>query len=65
MNKKIDVYVNGVYEFSTNKFPTCNACLAEIRAAKHLEIASVPKTRYMTIYDYDKVTARYATNPAR
>lgn len=60
MYRKIDIYVNGVYEFSTNHYPNCKTCVSEIRAKKHLEIASLPKPRYMTIYDYDKVTARYA-----
>ena len=59
MYKKIDVYVNGVYQYSTNKFKTCEAAVKEARNTKHIVIASIP-TRYLTIYDYDKVTARYS-----
>ena len=59
MYKKIDVYVNGVYQYSTTKFRTCKDAVKEARGTQHLVIASVP-TRYLTIYDYDKVTARYS-----
>ena len=57
--KKIDVYINGEYKFSTKAYPTCDACIKEIRARKHLEIASIP-TKYLTVYDYDTVKAVYA-----
>ena len=59
MYRKIDVYVNGEYQFSTRKYPSCKDCLKHIRAVKHLEIASIP-TRYLTVYDYDKVKVVYA-----
>lgn len=59
MYKKIDVYVNGKYEFSTNKYPSCKALKDHIRAVKHIEIASIP-TKYLTVYDYDKLNCRYA-----
>lgn len=59
MKRKINVYVNGKYEYSTNRFQTCKAAIKEARQTKHLYIESIPP-RYITIYDYDKLTARYA-----
>jgi hypothetical protein len=59
MYKKIDIYVNGKYEFSTNRYKSCKEAIKEIRATKHITIASIPD-RYLTIYDYDKVKAVYA-----
>lgn len=59
MYKKIDVYVNGEYKFSINKYRTCNELKDHIRAVKHIEIASIP-TKYLTVNDYDKLSCRYA-----
>lgn len=60
MYKKIDVFVNGKKEFSTNKYKSCKEALKDIRATKHIVIASLPNNRYLTIYDYDKLSAHYA-----
>lgn len=54
--RKINVYVNGKYEFSTNKFRTIRELKRHIRAVKHIEVESVPK-RYLTVYDYDTLRA--------
>lgn len=59
MYRKIDVYINGNYVFSTNKFKTCKDVIKHVRAVKHLEIASIP-TKYITVYDYDTIKARRA-----
>ena len=59
MYRKIDVYVNGVYQFSTNHYRTLRDVIREIRAVKHLQIASIP-SRYLTVYDYDTIKAVYA-----
>ena len=59
MYKKIDVYVNGKYEYSTNMWRTCKELKEHIRAIKHIEIASMP-TKYLTVNDYDKLSCRYA-----
>ena len=59
MYKKINVYVNGKYAFSTNRFRTCKEAIKEIRATKHIAIASIPTTRYLTVYDYDTLRASY------
>lgn len=60
MYRKIDIYINGIYAFSTNKYKTCKEAIKEIRNKKHLEIASIPQSRYMTVYDYDTIRAKYA-----
>ena len=60
MYRKIDVFVNGVYEFSTNHYRTCRDVVRHIRAVKRIRIASLPHDRYITVCDYDKVVARYS-----
>ena len=60
MYKKIDVYVNGKYEFSTNKYRSCKELKNHIRAINHLSIAIPGGYRYLTVYDYDKLSVRYA-----
>ena len=57
--KKINVFLNGEYLFSTTKYKKCKDVIKEIRNAKHLVISSIPD-KYVTIYDYDKVTAKFA-----
>lgn len=59
MYPKINVYVNGIYKFSTNKYRTCKEVLEHIRAVKHLRIASVPGDEYLTVYDYDRLRVVY------
>jgi hypothetical protein len=58
--KKIDVYINGVYEFSSTQYKSCKELVNHIRATKHLVIASVPENKYLTVYDYDTIRAMYA-----
>lgn len=60
MNKKIDVYVNGIYEFSATQYESCKQVVNHIRSTKHLVVASVPENKYLTVYDYDTIRARYA-----
>jgi hypothetical protein len=57
MYRKIDVFVNGIYQFSTTRYKTAKELINHIRAVKHLYIASIP-ARYLTVYDYDKVTTK-------
>lgn len=59
MYKKIDVYINGIYQFSSNRYKTCKELYNHIRAVKHIQIASMP-IKFITVYDYDKVVCRYA-----
>jgi hypothetical protein len=58
--RKIDVYINGVYEFSSTQYKSCKELVNHIRATKHLVIASVPENKYLTVYDYDTIRAMYA-----
>ena len=57
--RKIDVYINGVYEFSSTQYKTCKELVNHIRAVKHITIASVPVSRHITVYDHDTIRARY------
>lgn len=59
MYKKINVYVNGKYEFSTNKFRSCKEVKDHIRAVKRVYIESIP-SRWLEVCDYDKLVVRYA-----
>lgn len=59
MYKKIDCYINGIYQFSTCKYKSCKELKARIRADKKVFIAGIPD-RWLIVYDYDKVCCRYA-----
>lgn len=59
MYKKIDVYINGIYQFSTKAYRTCKELKQRIRADKRIFIASIPD-KVIDVYDYDKITCRYA-----
>ena len=56
--RKIRCYINGEYCFTTTKFSSQKALKNHLRSVKHIEIASIP-VRYVTIYDYDKLTFEY------
>lgn len=58
--RKIDVYINGVYEFSSTQYKSCKELVNHVRAVKHITIASVPAPRNITVYDYDTIRAVYA-----
>ena len=58
MYRKINVFLNGNYLFSTNKFKRCKDVINHIKAVKHICIASIPD-KYITVYDYDKLVARF------
>lgn len=57
-NRKIRCYVNGEYLFTTTKFSSQKALKNYLRNVKYIEIASIP-IKYVTIYDYDKLTFEY------
>lgn len=59
MNRKIRVYINGNYEFTTTRYKTQKELKNHIRAVKHIEIASLPQNRYITVCDYDKIRCEY------
>ena len=56
--RKIRCYVNGAYCFTTTKFSSQKSLKNHLRSVKHIAIASIP-VRYVTIYDYDKLTFEY------
>ena len=56
--REINYYINFVYFFTTTKFSSQKALRNHLRSVKHIEIASIP-VRYVTIYDYDKLTFEY------
>ncbi len=58
MYKKINIFINGRYTFSTCKYRTCSEAVKDLRATKHVMIASIPN-KYITIYDYDTIKATY------
>lgn len=59
MKRAIRVYINGEYEFTTNKYRTQKELKKDLRNTKHIVIASLPKDRYLTIYDTDKIHCEY------
>jgi len=65
MYKKINVYVNKEYIFSTNRYKTCRDLKNHLRAVKHeiyegLKPDNTIGTCYITINDYDKLICTYA-----
>lgn len=56
--RKIRCYVNGEYCFTTAKFSSKKMLKNYLRCVKHIEIASIPM-KYVTIYDYDRLTFEY------
>ena len=60
MKRKIRVFINGEYQFTTTHFRTIADVIRHIRAVKHLDIASAPNHKYLTVYDYDKIRGVYA-----
>ncbi len=60
MCRKIDVYINGLYEFSSNQYSSCKAMRDHIRSTKHIEVASVPENRRITVNDNDSLRVVYA-----
>ena len=40
--KKISIYVNGKYAFTTERFKTIKECIKDAREKKTIEVASIP-----------------------
>lgn len=40
--KKISIYINGKYAFTTEKFNTIRECIKNAREKKIIEVASIP-----------------------
>lgn len=57
--KKIDVFVNGKYVYSTQWCRTCKEAVQELRNRRQVKVASVPDY-VVDVKPEDKVTAHYS-----
>ena len=61
MIKKIDVYINGKYQYSSVNYRNCKEAVADIKSRQSVNVASIPP--YMArLMPGDKVTARIDHN---
>ena len=60
MYRKINVYVNGNYAYSTNRHKTLRSAVNDAKTRKGIEISSIPAFEHLTIKETDKVSAKYA-----
>jgi hypothetical protein len=58
MNKKIQVYKNGEYIYTTGAFKTCKEAIADCKSREKIRVASIPDY-IVTIDKNDKITARF------
>ena len=58
-SRKIDIYMDGEYVYSTNQARTCKDAVARIRQQSKLTVASVPHKTY-AILPGAKIRAHYA-----
>ena len=58
---KINIFVNGKYVYSTNKYQTCKEAIAELKQKKNVEVASVPNYKIF-VSDGDIITAKSIKN---
>lgn len=57
MLKKIDVFVNGAYVYSSVNYRTCKEAVQDVRQRANIKVASIPD--YMIrVNDTDKITAK-------
>ena len=54
---KINVYVNGVYAYSTNKHKACKEAIAELKQKKSVEVASIPSYK-ISVDENDTITGK-------
>lgn len=59
--KKINVYINGVYVFSTNKYKNCKELKKHLFTVRGvpLRVASVPRPYDVVIKDNDVIKCSY------
>lgn len=63
MNKKIDVFINGKYELSSNRYKTCKAAITAIKKKASIFITGRVYTKgnnSIIINKKDKITAHFA-----
>ncbi len=61
MNKKIDVFVNGKYEFSTMRFKTCKEAIQSFKTKAFIFVAGrnlTKGTEFLELYN-KKITAHF------
>ena len=58
MNRAINVYKNGQYIYTTNRFKTCKEAVENCKSRKIIEVASIPNY-IVVIEENDKITARF------
>ena len=59
MYKKINVYKNGKYIYSTTRFKTCREAVEDCKSNKEIKVISIPDY-VVTIGENDKITARFS-----
>lgn len=57
-NKKIDLYVNGEYVCSSNRYSTAKEFIEKVKRDGKVTYASIPGNKTLVLKDTDKVTAR-------
>ena len=57
MKKKIDVYINGEYRYSSLNYRTCKEAIAYIKSRQSVNVESMPPDM-ARLMPGDKVTAR-------
>ena len=60
-NPKIEIHINGKYEFTTMAYRTVKDAIESLRKKKTITIASIPD-RKITISDTDKITGKIIKN---
>ena len=58
--RQIDIYLNNEYVCSTRQWRKLSDLRRRIRSDKRIFVASLPTDRIVTVYDYDKLTLKYA-----
>lgn len=61
MKKKIDVYINGEYQYSSLNYCTCKEAVADIKSRHSVNVASIPPY-IVRLMPGDRVTARIDHN---
>lgn len=57
--KKINVYVNGEYLFSTNKYKRCKDVLECVKSGNKIIVASIPKNKEYIYNGKDSIKAYF------
>lgn len=60
MFKKIDIFINGKYWASTNRYKTCKQAIASISRQVVNVCQSAPINKEILVSNSDKVTAHFA-----